>query len=608
MKFILDEENVRDVISPGGISDQLNVALRAKAYHKSLLKLQILKQTLEADCHTVLDECGFTAALDTLKATPTAVQRRVLGYPSFDYWLDVSWELVRRRSHIRHPELHFAIHLSDLWRYVASAVWLCQGSLSCDMRTNGLGKITFPGAGVYVDDPSWYPHMPLRLHVTSGSVTSGHSGSSEATRHLSVIDIPATSSGIEINSLDYDLRLPGRTTYEYEILDETRCADWIAAIDKSVDTIRAVSHELSDELITSIRTVVPVRSADENVNLSSTFQESPGLVALSYTSDNLILSEALVHEYHHCKLFSLMNIDPLVTSDVADARFYSPWRTDSRPLSGILHGAYVFGAVLEFWNAATNNQIVPTSNALLRRMHLIAGQVTTAVETLKAEGQLTPIGFALVKSLEQNVRKQIPSLPSITQSDHMAVLRIQDKHRATWEQSNSTSIPQARPHHTPVVAGRIDTNRSDELSMVFKQFGTQFATQVANASSSPDYRNDLMLRTIVDLYDLGKIDELRAALDGTTDDSSILLSLVRAHVAYVQCDYQQAARCYTKCLNINRESAYIWECLAFALRHLGSFDDSNFILSHLSELSSSITPPPNVVVKIDSIRSSFTSL
>lgn len=124
------------------------------------------------------------------------------------------------------------------------------------------------------------------------------------------------------------------------------------------------------------------------------------------------MAEAPVHEYHHVKLNAIQSLDPLLAGPAGEARFCSPWRSDLRPIEGLLHGAYTFSSVLDLWHRIAG-QGLSRDPAIDRRIHLVAAQVSSALEVLRAEAETTPLGSAMLDALEERLRGQIEALPTI---------------------------------------------------------------------------------------------------------------------------------------------------------------------------------------------------
>ena len=74
----------------------------------------------------------------------------------------------------------------------------------------------------------------------------------------------------------------------------------------------------------------------------------PGGVALSRPPDGVAFALTLAHEVQHVKLTALTDLFQLVDTS-SPRRFYAPWRTDSRPAIGLLHGVHAHVGVAGFW-------------------------------------------------------------------------------------------------------------------------------------------------------------------------------------------------------------------------------------------------------------------
>jgi hypothetical protein len=70
---------------------------------------------------------------------------------------------------------------------------------------------------------------------------------------------------------------------------------------------------------------------------------------------------------------------------------------------------------------------------------------------------------------------------------------------------------------------------------------------------------------------------------GTPGDS-LVADLAVAHLAYVHDDYPTAAEQYAACVRRSPRTPYLWQCYAFALRHLGRRDEALYVLTHTPTL------------------------
>lgn len=85
---------------------------------------------------------------------------------------------------------------------------------------------------------------------------------------------------------------------------------------------------------------------------SSSPQEIMGLIFLPGIDAPYDLAECLLHESLHQKLYRVEEGAPLFQDGKdEEEKYYSPWRSDGRPLRMLVHGAYVFAGVSHYWRA-----------------------------------------------------------------------------------------------------------------------------------------------------------------------------------------------------------------------------------------------------------------
>ena len=207
----------------------------------------------------------------------------------------------------------------------------------------------------------------------------------------------------------------------------------------------------------AIRAVVPwgststVPPAPPTVRVSATSGDSFGAMVIARPSSVIALAETLVHEFQHSKLAALLHLFPLLDDDRRE-RYYAPWRSDPRHLTGLLHGAYAFTGVAGFWRdrltAARDDRTGTRDDAAelagyhfaLRRL-----QSRLVVRTLLAEGRLTPQGRALVSGLARTLdgwlRERVPTA-ALARARTAAAL-----HRTEWRLRNV--VPVADLDHPP---------------------------------------------------------------------------------------------------------------------------------------------------------------
>jgi uncharacterized protein len=97
----------------------------------------------------------------------------------------------------------------------------------------------------------------------------------------------------------------------------------------------------------------------------------------------------LVHEFQHSKLSVVLDLVRLC--DPADDRMYfAPWRTDPRPIGGVLQGVYAFLGIADTWRSLSASG--PLREIAVRQFADTRLQVHETLAVLESSGALTPAG------------------------------------------------------------------------------------------------------------------------------------------------------------------------------------------------------------------------
>jgi HEXXH motif-containing protein len=198
--------------------------------------------------------------------------------------------------------------------------------------------------------------------------------------------------------------LMNRDFQEFPLVrSEAFAADWSPDVMRAAEAIALYSHaagELTKKLVSS---VVPLVCADHAIG-SASREEALGLVFLPATKIIDQLTECLLHETMHQYLFRIEECGDLFeeTSD-KEARYYSPWRTDPRPLRMALHGAFVFMAIADLysWEGAPRTLNLSKDDCIRRAYHRCR-QVRTALDIVRRNGEFTRFGQVVIQALEHD--------------------------------------------------------------------------------------------------------------------------------------------------------------------------------------------------------------
>jgi HEXXH motif-containing protein len=187
------------------------------------------------------------------------------------------------------------------------------------------------------------------------------------------------------------------------------------------------------EIAQIVRVIVPYQGP-ESGHVSTSSPQVFGTVAMSRQPDPYTCAETLVHETQHLKLCALLDLVALTRPDDGQ-RYYAPWRTDPRPASGLLQGAYAFLGVSGFWREQRRSALEPDvrrrAQAEYARWRDGAAHVA---ETLLGSGQLTQAGqgFATEMALVLDAWRREP----VPDEALVAAQRMADRHLAQWRADN----------------------------------------------------------------------------------------------------------------------------------------------------------------------------
>lgn len=128
------------------------------------------------------------------------------------------------------------------------------------------------------------------------------------------------------------------------VLDSAQIEAWRKTFTSAQHILKMALPELMPNLQASVAAIVPVRPAGPNLSLSST-PESVNGVFLASQVNAKYLAETIVHEVGHDILNRINLVEPMFHEGVCS--YYSPFRADTRPASGLLHAAYSFYNVIQ---------------------------------------------------------------------------------------------------------------------------------------------------------------------------------------------------------------------------------------------------------------------
>jgi hypothetical protein len=181
---------------------------------------------------------------------------------------------------------------------------------------------------------------------------------------------------------------------------------------------------------------VPLRTDLTNRGVTATSVDAFGAMALSVPADAMALAVGLVHEFQHAKLGALMDLVTLHEND--DRRYYAPWRDDPRPLGGLLHGAYAFLGVTDFWRVRRHHDDEHRGYAEFEFARW-RERVSRVIDVLAGSGRLTDDGMTFLAGMRTTVDGWWDE-PVSTEAASLA-RQAADDHRLSWRVRNLRCDP-----------------------------------------------------------------------------------------------------------------------------------------------------------------------
>ncbi|MEV6603856.1 HEXXH motif domain-containing protein [Kutzneria sp. NPDC051319] len=199
---------------------------------------------------------------------------------------------------------------------------------------------------------------------------------------------------------------------------------WQQRLDRAWRLLATKHPDIADELAAGMSALVPKAAASRFRLSSASSTDAFGTMEAAPVEDAATMASVLIHEFAHSKLNGVSN---LITLDIEDrhAKYYAPWRDDPRPLHGLLHGAFSFLAVTDFWQHERHENPLWNLEFATRR-----GQVGTALEAIAGSDLLTEAGALFVREMTAVADSWADS--KVDQPVQEIADRVLADHRATW--------------------------------------------------------------------------------------------------------------------------------------------------------------------------------
>jgi HEXXH motif-containing protein len=244
--------------------------------------------------------------------------------------------------------------------------------------------------------------------------------------------LSAASAGLRIR-LGLDDLHPYRHGYHVppaNRLPEAEVHRWRAMFEQAWALLATHLPERAVELVAGLETLVPLVGTDPTAALSATLRHSFGVFGLTLPPTPHDFAVTLVHEFQHSKLSAVLDLTRLI-DPADDRRYFAPWRTDPRPLAGLLQGVYAFVGVADTWRALRGAVAVATARFAEARL-----QVDRGLTAIEESGALTREGETFTAGLRLTADRLLAEpVPAAANEDARAALAHT---YAAWREHNGT--------------------------------------------------------------------------------------------------------------------------------------------------------------------------
>jgi HEXXH motif-containing protein len=412
----------------------------------NVIELAGIAQTAFSQQVSAAERTTFSNSFDQLRKVPPGTLSRIVRHPSFSYWLSAIKHLVRVGAGLEPPsgglvvdganDALLAHHLRDLQRFAVAARIIALDSFHETLFHLNPGPLVFPTTGIAVDGVvsgeavevtvrsdtqncriaiqqgargiTFRTMQPWALRDKPQTVVESEHG----LRLLPVYRVNGSLPGYEIDPWDPYYRLVWVKNEAFPdnskapMSAEESLPEWHSTLLIATDLMRRRHPDLAAEISAVISSLVPISSPDPGRSLSVTAPEFWGAIQCSLDPAPM-MGEVLVHEYRHNLLHALNDMDPLFKDDSPPGeKFYSPWRDDARPLTGILHALFTFLGVVIYYAALLKGDDLTSQNrrAASRRLAAHTMRLRIAADEF-GKARLTDFGRGLFDGIRSGIEQ-----------------------------------------------------------------------------------------------------------------------------------------------------------------------------------------------------------
>lgn len=379
--------------------------------------------------------------------------------PKRRHWVSVSRSLIRSKLKALDPEPRFVAHFFvDALRSTRIGEIHAFGALEVTLEHHLTNGTDFTWEDPGIEAPSRFniwnvgtihvPHPCRGASVaTSSTEISIRFGDGEFRYERSTGDVnllgdiqfePSFEIKTVAGTVQVPLDVPGLADCFHSHAPVVRgmraVQEWAPVFQAATDILHRQDKAMAQECLQLTPAVLALHSGGTSYGSSSP-QEVLGLVFLPGVLDPKDIAECLLHEALHQKLFRVEEGAPLFVEELGDAEiYYSPWRSDPRPLRMLVHGAYVFAGVSHYWMRIQQSECEDEEERENAGFHSYyrARQAQAAMQVVDKYGGRTELGHKISAIISQGIEKALATT-------NISPPAIDEAHRRLAEHKTSHS-------------------------------------------------------------------------------------------------------------------------------------------------------------------------
>lgn len=181
----------------------------------------------------------------------------------------------------------------------------------------------------------------------------------------------------------------------------------IVALEKLDDALKFLDSvpDLVDSIALLVRMVEVLKSPNSEVDVSYSHPKVPFSIFVSVCNERSAeasarVAESILHEAMHLRLSLIQKeVELLNQGSQGQTKHFAPWRQEDRPAGGVLHGVFVFRAILDFFRGqVSENKNDKIIEYFKRRIEEISSQLIQVRDFYKSPA-LNTTGSELARQL-----------------------------------------------------------------------------------------------------------------------------------------------------------------------------------------------------------------